>query len=187
MSLLPRITSSAARLLSPQTTSRRWPLAARLVSLSALSAVTAAAALGCAGEQPQPTGLPSVQEAADAARVISRTDPRTGLRFEIESNTLFGDSGLRIAFSPATPASLREQLRGADFMPGCDVPGVSVRGFPQRWGDLDDEVGTALVADPAVSIADRATRCWLEIGEPGPRPGTVLLTGEVVAEVEVRR
>jgi hypothetical protein len=163
---------------------------ARLISLSALMLVGAAAALalGCADE---PTAGSPIEATAEQLREdvrrVARTDPRSGVRFEIQTSTLFGTSSLYLALTPATSAHLRDRLRGEQVLPGCDVPGVSVRGFAQLWGRHADQAGTALIVDPEVSVADRAVRCWLEIGEPGPRPNAVLFTGDVVAEVEIRR
>jgi hypothetical protein len=145
----------------------------------------AAVALGCADEQPRGQSDGEAEQVTDSVRAITRTDPRTHLRFEVQTNTMFGDSSLHVAFSATTPASIREQLQGADVMPGCDVPGAIVRGFPQHWG-RQDEIATALLVEPVVPVADRATRCWLEIGQPGPRPGTIVLTGDVVAAVRLR-
>ncbi len=123
---------------------------------------------GCGG-----VGAPRSDEGevkvADGVRSISKTDPKTSLRFEIQ--TAGPSTMLTIAATNTLPAGVRTQLEGKRISATCAVAGVTVAPpLAQAWPDLATPFHTTLQTKRPVPVADRATTCTLRIAGTAGAP-----------------
>jgi hypothetical protein len=151
------------------------------IAAAALLAVTLTACGQDRGARAPAADAPSarVTITEGGTRLIARTDPRTGLRFEVQSSPpeFGGGSGLYIRATSATPQSVRDQLDGARVTPSCRVPGIEVQSYSQAWPAGGDHVGTALLPDdPNVVVAERVSTCELAVGIVDPATASPLAT-----------
>ncbi len=108
----------------------------------------------------------------DGTQIIAATDPKTGLRFEVQTSTEFASSGAYVSTTKATPERVRRDLEGEQLALSCDLRGVKATYYPSFWEDVDEPFGTALLVDGDASAAELVRSCMLMRGESGPRPGT---------------
>ncbi len=114
----------------------------------------------------------------DNTQIISATDAKTGLRFEVQTSVEFGDSGAYVSTTKDTPERVRRDLEGEQLALSCDLRGAKARYFPSVWKDVDERFGTALLVEGDASAAKLVTSCMLMRGDSGPRSGTVSFSSE---------
>jgi hypothetical protein len=120
----------------------------------------------------------TLRTTAAGTQIISATDPRTGLRFEVQTSAVDGGSSVHVTTTTDTPARVRRALEGRQLALSCRLRDAKARYFPSYWDDLDEPFGSALLVDDDASAAERVTSCMLMRGQPGPRHGTTSFSQE---------
>jgi hypothetical protein len=131
--------------------------------------------VGCGGSGSDEDG--ALRTEGDT-QIVSATDEKTGLRFEVQTAVESRDSGASVRTTKDTPARVRRDLEGEQLALSCDLRGAKARYFPDVWEDVDEPFGTALLVEGDASAAKLVTSCMLMRADPGPRSGTASFSSD---------